>query len=252
MEGIVFNIQRFCVDDGPGIRTTVFLKGCPLRCRWCHNPESHTLEPQPFGDEICGKRMTAAQVMDEVKKDAVFYANSGGGLTLSGGEPLLQFEFAYAIVQQAKAAGLHTCVETSGFGKAEDIEKLAAVTDLFLFDWKLTDSALHKVYTGTDNRIILENLRRVDAVGSTIILRCPIIPGVNDTKEHFQGITSIANSLTNVLAIEIEPYHTLGITKYQKLGLSVNNHSFQAPAIQQTTKWLEQIRMHTAVPVKKA
>jgi pyruvate formate lyase activating enzyme len=252
MEGIVFNIQRFCVDDGPGIRTTVFLKGCPLRCRWCHNPESHCPESQPFGDEICGKRMTVAQVMDEVKKDAVFYANSGGGLTLSGGEPLLQFDFAYAIAQQAKTAGFHTCVETSGFGRAEDIEKLATVADLFLFDWKLTDSTLHKAYTGVDNRMILENLQRVDAAGAAIILRCPIIPGVNDTQEHFGGIAAVANSLKNILAIEVEPYHTLGISKYQKLGLPVEPHSFRTPDAQQTDQWLEQIRQRTVIPVKKA
>ena len=219
MEGIVFNIQRFCVDDGPGIRITVFLKGCPLRCRWCHNPESHCPEPQPFGDEICGKRMTVAQVMDEVKKDAVFYANSGGGLTLSGGECLSQPEFAIALLQAAKDVGLNTAIESTGFASYDDvIAKVLPNLDTYLMDIKHMNSEKHKAFIGHPNDLVLENARKIAANAKRLIIRVPTVPGFNDSADEIDAIARFAASLPNVEELHLLPYHRLGQDKYTWLG----------------------------------
>ena len=256
MKGMVFNIQRFCINDGPGIRTTVFFKGCPLTCKWCHNPESQSSEVEMMreagGDEICGTSMVAEEVIAEVLKDKVFYDNSGGGVTISGGEPLMQFNFAYEILKQAKQSGLHTCVETCGYTKIENILKIAEFTDIFLYDWKLTNETLHKEYIGVSNDLIRKNLKAIDSTASKIVLRCPVIPGVNDTEEHFFGIADIANSLKNILAIEIEPYHSLGENKYIKLNKAGVAHRFEQPTERQVENWKAQIQNHTKVTVKKA
>ena len=297
--GIIFNIQKFCLNDGLGIRTTVFLKGCPLRCAWCHNPESHLHKPELlYNSELCvecgkcgvlclqnahsfeqghminrdkcvscgacadgcgynalelaGKEMSVQEVMTEVLKDKVFYDNSGGGLTLSGGEPLMQLDFSYEVLKQAKQNGIHACIETCGFAKTEDILKVAEFTDVFLYDWKLTNDELHKEYTGVSNRKIFDNLKAIDAVGSKIVLRCPIIPNVNDTEEHFLGIANVANSLKNILSIDVEPYHSLGSSKYKKIGQSKAEQSFKTPNNQQVKEWIMQIQKHAKVVVKKA
>lgn len=256
MQGMIFNIQRFCLNDGPGIRTTVFFKGCPLRCQWCHNPESHSLARETMcengKDEVCGRYMTVDEVMVEVLKDRVFYEHSDGGLTLSGGEPLMQSDFAYELLKQAKQNGLHTCVETCGFAETEDILKIAEVTDVFLYDWKMTDDTLHKEYTGVNNARILENLQQIDATDAKIVLRCPIIPHVNDTDEHFGGITAIANALQHIVGIEVEPYHALGNNKYVRLGRPEAAQTFELPTEQQVAAWVAQLQKSTDVPVKKA
>ena len=299
MKGLIFNIQKFCIGDGPGIRTTVFLKGCPLRCAWCHNPESHSYYSEVLFDsakcvgcqrcnlackneahrfencheidrtkcigcgkcaEVCpvgaleptGREVRVEEIMEEVMKDKNFYKYSGGGLTLSGGEPLAQFRFAYELLKAAKHNGLHTCIETSGFVETEKIEKLTDYIDIFLFDWKITDEQLHKKYTGVSNKLIQKNLQKLDDLGSNIILRCPIIPGVNDTLEHFSGIANIAGSLKNVLQIEIEPYHSLGTGKYHKLSKSRGNVDFDVPRQEQVAQWIESIQKQTKVLVKKA
>lgn len=255
MQGVVFNIQRFCLNDGPGIRTTLFLKGCPLRCKWCHNPESHSLAIETMcengNDEVCGAYMSVDEVMAEVVKDQVFYENSGGGLTLSGGEPLMQADFACALLNEAKRQGLHTCVETCGFAKTADVVMMAPLTDIFLYDWKVTDGDMHKAYTGADNARILENLRLIDTTNAKIVLRCPIIPGVNDTASHFEGIAALANSLRNIVGIEVEPYHALGNNKYERLGRPEAT-IFEQPTEEQVAAWIVQLQKQTGVPVKKA
>lgn len=297
--GMVFNIQKFCLQDGPGIRTTVFLKGCPLHCAWCHNPESHFEKSIVLYDrekcvacgrcgetcqnrahvfeiehtidrekciscgacvevcgydalELAGKEMTVDEVILEVLKDRAFYENSGGGLTLSGGEPLLQFDFSYELLRQARLNGINTCVETCGFASTEKIIKIAEVTDFFLYDWKLTDDRLHKEYTGVSNSLILKNLQMIDSLGAKIVLRCPIIPEINDTEQHFEGIARVANSLKNILRVEVEPYHSLGNEKYRKIGLSKDPKGFKLPDSAQIENWINRIQQQTNVEVKKA
>lgn len=249
--GIVFNIQRFCTEDGTGIRTTVFLKGCPLKCLWCHNPESQNTSPELLGDELCGREMSADEVLREVLKDKNFYEVSGGGLTLSGGEPLFQGEFSLELLKKAKEENLHTCIETSGFASKEIIIKTAEYTDLYLYDIKESDTERHRKYTGADNTFILENLKLLDSLGKKIILRCPIIPNFNDRGEHFVSIAKIANKLSNIVEIQIEPYHDLGVSKYERLGKEYKLDTFLADS-EAVTKYIEEIQKHTKIQVKSA
>ena len=297
--GIVFNIQKFCVNDGPGIRTTVFLKGCPIHCMWCHNPESHKKEPELFYSptkcigcgrcvdvcssnahtmengshyydrskcvscgsctdvcpgkalEMVGMEMTVDEVISEVLRDLPFYGKVGG-MTLSGGEPLQQFDFALALLKRAKKEGMHTCIETCGFVPREKIMEIAEYVDIFLYDWKLTDAELHKKYTGVYNYMIAENLHFLDALGSKIVLRCPLIPSVNDTEEHFEGIAALAEGLTNILRVEIEPYHLFGQEKYEMLGKTKSEHCFFMPEKETVEYWITQLQTKIKVPVKKA
>lgn len=277
MQGTIFNIQRFCVNDGPGIRTTVFLKGCPLSCVWCHNPESQRFEPEILfykdkctgcgrckcvtaadrdfvcfngAKEICGKTVSANEVTAEVLKDKPFYENSGGGVTLSGGEPLAQYDFSLELLKKAKENGVHTAVETCGYAERSKILEIAKYVDLFLFDCKETDPELHKEYTGFDNKIILENLKALSDAGSKIILRCPIIPGFNDCAEHFKGISEIADKFSGIEHIEIEPFHPLGEGKYS--ALSRKYADIQPPDAETVDNWIEQIKLGTEKEVKRA
>ena len=277
MQGNIFNIQRFCVNDGPGIRTTVFLKGCPLSCTWCHNPESQSFKPEILfyrdkctgcgrcknltvnnadficfngAKEICGKTVDSDYVISEVLKDKIFYDTSNGGMTLSGGEPLFQPEFTLELLKKAKENGIHTAIETCGFASAEIIGKAAELTDLFLFDYKETDPILHKKFTGVDNSLILDNLSLISTLGKQVILRCPIIPDCNDREEHFLGIAEAANRFDCIMHIEIEPYHSLGAGKYEALGRRFK--SIAVPEISTADGWLEKIRRGTDKEVKKA
>ena len=301
-QGTVFNIQKFSVNDGPGIRTTVFLKGCPLRCLWCHNPESKHTYPEimyneakcascgrcvtacetgahiinkgsnlhiydrslckgcgecaadcVFGAiEVAGKSMNADAVMEEVLRDKVFYDTSGGGMTLSGGEPMMQLEFTLELLTLAKENGLHTCMETCGYAKSDGYKKVAPLVDIFLFDYKVTDPELHKKYTGAENGLILENLAMLDSLGAKTVLRCPIIPGCNDTDEHFLGIAETANRLKNVIEINIEPYHPLGKGKSELLGVDYPLSDVGFPKDEAVAEWIRKISENTSVPVKKA
>ncbi len=300
MTATVFDIQRFSLHDGPGIRTTVFLKGCPLRCLWCHNPESKSKKAEltlyknrcigcldclsacpngvhsvsPSGEhlldrtrclvcgacaaactgalEVCGTEMRPEEVLEEVLKDLPFYENSGGGLTVSGGEPLLQAEFTYALLSMAKSRGLHTAIETSGYAPWETVREIAAVTDLFLWDVKETDPARHKAYTGVDNAVILENLRRLDAQGAKIVLRCPVIPGCNDREEHFAAVGKLAETLSAVEHVDIEPYHPLGISKADALGQEYPLRDLKMPENETVNGWCLSVAKHTAKPVRRS
>jgi pyruvate formate lyase activating enzyme len=300
MTGTVFNIQKFSINDGPGIRTTVFLKGCPLHCIWCHNPESHKTENELFYDarkcigcqacahtcpngchtftqeehrydrtacvrcgactalcptqalETVGSCREVAEVIAEVLKDKPFYETSGGGMTLSGGEPMLQFDFTLALLQAAKAEGLHVCMETCGYADADQLRAVAPYVDLFLYDCKETDPARHKEYTGVSNERILKNLSMLDGMDCKSVLRCPIIPTLNDRDDHLDGIAALANRLQNVTGIDIEPYHPLGSGKAAMLGRDYPLSHLTFPAEDTVKDWIARVAAPTDVPVKKA
>ncbi len=276
MEGMVFNIQRFCTNDGPGIRTVVFLKGCPLHCIWCHNPESQGFDHELMfyrhkckgcgrcvdraekeldfvcyhkAKEWCGKTMSVEEVLAEVKRDLPYYESSGGGVTLSGGEPLAQFEYALKILRRAKEEGMHTAVETSGFVAKEKMAQIAEWVDLFLYDIKETNAALHERYTGVSNELILQNLDLLEQVSKNVVLRCPIVVGCNDRSEHYRNIAELANTHSNVIRIEVEPYHQLGEEKYVALGRE--KPCFAVFSDEQIGEVIRQIQQYTKVPVER-
>lgn len=267
MTGQIFEIQRFSIHDGPGIRTTVFLKGCPLRCLWCHNPEGmgrgpllsflpercigcgyclgvcpqhgHRLDGQQHvlareqclacgrcaakcyagALEMVGRDITVSDALAEVLKDKPFYETSGGGMTLSGGEPMLQLEFTAALLRAAREAGLHNAMETCGYTSAAALDVVLSCVDLFLFDLKETDPARHLEYTGVQNKPILANLRHLHDAGAAILVRLPIVPGLNDRQDHFEQVATLARGLPRLLGFEIMPYHRLGTSKLRRFGL---------------------------------
>lgn len=254
MRGNIFNIQKFCTKDGPGIRTTVFLKGCPLHCLWCHNPESQSgkIEHMYEALEMSGYEISVEEVIKEVLKDKDFYENSGGGITLSGGEPLFQTDFCLELLREAKKNNLHVCMETCGFAERHVMEETAGLVDIYLFDYKETNPARHKEFTGVDNKLILDNLKLIDELGKSIVLRCPIIPGYNDREEHFAGIAAVANKLKNLVEVEIEPYHTFGAEKYKRLDKEYHLSGVDAPDGEIVDLWIEEIKKNTRVKVSKA
>jgi pyruvate formate lyase activating enzyme len=262
--GLVFNIQRYSIHDGPGIRTTVFLKGCPLDCWWCHNPESQAPEaevvviegrcvqcgecrvvcpregpskpvaPEPplrcmrcgacveacptGARQMIGRRMTVAEVMAEVVKDRIFYEESGGGVTFSGGEPLVQSKFLAALLDACRAEKIHTAVDTCGFAPKEDLLAVAPRVDLFLYDLKSMDEAGHTQYTGASNVSILDNLQALGQVHRNIWIRVPIIPGVNDSADQLDAIARRAASTPGVQQVNVLPYHEAGAYKSSRVG----------------------------------
>ena len=232
-KGIIFNIQRFAIHDGPGIRTTVFFKGCPLRCWWCHNPESHKILPEKFDgcnlrrgfdqsfsmdkDEI-GKDISVDELVNEIVKDRVFYEESNGGVTFSGGEPLMQYEFLSQVLGECKSTGIHSTVDTSGYASNEVIKKAAENTELFLYDLKLMNDDLHQKFTGVSNQIILKNLVELDQLGKKIIIRIPIVPEITDTNENLFAIRGFISYLNNIIEVNLLPYHRAGEGKYIKYG----------------------------------
>lgn len=222
--GILFNVQKFSLNDGPGIRTVVFFKGCPLRCRWCSNPESQNPEIQPVEDEtdpagekIGGELRTLSSVVEECLQDRDFYAESGGGVTLSGGEPLLQPDFCLALLKALKKEGLHTAMETTGFAKPEVFQKAAEFTDLFLFDVKHWNGEKHREGTGVSNALPLENMKWAIAQRKHVLPRMPVIPGFNNSLED---AARFGEKLKEVGAdsVQLLPFHQFGERKYEMLG----------------------------------
>lgn len=222
VRGRIFDIQKFSVHDGPGIRTIVFLKGCALRCRWCCNPESQSYEIQEMntttGTKTVGRDVTVGEIIGEVLKDRAYYRRSGGGITLSGGETLLQEDFAYALFAAAKENGLTTAIESTGFAPYKTIEKLLPVIDVFLMDIKHINSQKHKQYTTQSNELILENAYRIAQNAKKLIIRVPVIPTFNDTEDEIEQIALFVKALPNVNEIHLLPYHRLGEDKYSYLG----------------------------------
>jgi pyruvate formate lyase activating enzyme len=262
--GFIFSIERFAVHDGPGIRVAIFFKGCPLRCWWCHSPESQSTRPElliktdrclvcgsclpvcpehaivqiyeryetkrglcracgtctdecPTGARtVAGRWITVPDLLAEIDKDRVFIERSGGGVTFSGGEPLLQPEFLGEALAACRAAGIHTAVETSGFGTSHALD-IAAAADLVLFDLKILDDERHRQYTGVSNRIILENFVRLTVRHHAVRVRMPLIPGINDDDANLQAIGAFA-AVHGVTGIDLLPYHSGGEAKYERLG----------------------------------
>lgn len=222
--GRLFDIQRYSIHDGPGIRTVVFFKGCLFRCAWCCNPESQSKEIQTMCQggttKTVGYDSTVKEVLDTVLKDAPYYRRSGGGLTLSGGEFLLQPDFAYALLYCAKERGLHTAVETTACVSADIIERLLPLIDLVLMDVKHTDVNKHSQFCGYPNSIMLQNAPQIAQKAKELIVRVPVVPGFNDTEKEIRSIARFAATLPRVERLHLLPYHRLGADKYTALGRS--------------------------------
>ena len=275
--GTIFNIQRYSIHDGPGIRTTVFLKGCPLNCWWCQNPESQLssqemifwkercincgvcsticpsdaiqlkngipvtekekcilcgkcIEKCPtLAREMIGEKLTVKEVIQEIEKDLVFYEESGGGVTFSGGEPLGQSEFLEDLLNSCREKKIHTAVDTSGYISWEILEKVAPKVNLFLYDLKLMDSKKHKKYTGVSNEIILENLKKLSSAYHNIFVRFPVIPGINDDDQNVRETGEFLSSL-KITQVNLLPYHYIGIDKYKRSGRTYKLVTTQPPS----------------------
>jgi pyruvate formate lyase activating enzyme len=276
--GYIYDIMRYSLHDGPGIRTAVFFKGCPLRCWWCHNPESQASKPElihfaerclscgdcipvcpegaiqwvdgaismsaacrscgtcvdtcPAGArELVGRWMTVAETLAEIEKDIVFYDESGGGVTFSGGEPLLQPLFLEALLDACREKRIHTVLDTSGLAPRDALLRLSRKVDLFYYDLKLVDSENHRQYTGAPNDVILENLEALVHANATVVVRFPVIPGVNDGDEHIAALAKLLSRLA-LRHIHLLPYHQTGIEKYRRLNLAYRMNDVEPPAPQ--------------------
>lgn len=229
LEGLIFNIQRYSLHDGPGIRTVVFLKGCPLCCPWCANPESQNFEVEQMGKDRIGYLTTSEEVISVVSRDEVFYRRSGGGMTLSGGEPLMQQDFSAALVKEAKKKNIHVAIETSGFQKWDLLWKVIKNVDLVLLDIKMMESKKHKKIIGVSNDLILDNARKIKRRNKEVIIRVPVIPGYNDSLDNLIETAKFCNSI-RVKEMHLLPYHSLGEYKYIQLGREYKLTGLEPPS----------------------
>lgn len=284
--GLVFNIQKCSIHDGPGIRTLVFIKGCPLRCLWCANPESQHFQPDVvFNSNKCiscnaciercpehcieaggatdfskctscgqcmdvcyaearkftGEEMTPEQVVDIVKKDAIFYSQSNGGVTFSGGEPLCSPEFLYACASKCKHMGISTAIETCGYGDYERFKPVLDCLDMIYFDVKHIDHQVHKQLTGVSNEVILGNLQKIDTHHVPIHIRIPVIPTCNADVENLLAIATMVSKLHNVVDVELLAYHKLGVHKYHLLGREYGLENIETPTVETMEGYVAQM-----------
>ncbi len=290
LRGTVFDIRKYSIHDGPGIRTTVFFKGCPLNCWWCHNPESQDIKPEILfrqprciqcdtclavcregaisrvdgvtlidrekcnlcgdclencyaqGLEIAGRSMTVDQVLAEIEQDIIFYDQSGGGATFSGGEPLLQHNFLKALLQACVSKSIHTALDTSGYASWEALDDLREYVGLFLYDLKLMDDAQHRHYTGVPNRLILKNLQRLSEHRQRIIVRIPIIPGINDPEGNLSQTGKFLSTLSSLERVDLLPYHKIGLSKYESLQREYRLNEVQPPSEDRMAELAEYLR----------
>ena len=231
MKGTIFDIQRFSIHDGPGIRTTVFLKGCPLSCIWCHNPESRNPGIETFPGNIkVGTETTSEEILTEVLKDRIFYDESDGGVTFSGGEPFHQPEFLKENLLLCRQNDLHTVVDTSGYTSYDILDEIYELTDLFLFDLKIADYFKHIEYTGVSNELIINNLKKLTERGNKVIVRIPLIPKITDSKENIVGLINHLKKIKNIPEINLLKYNKIGESKYKRFGIenSFRNDNIQS------------------------
>jgi pyruvate formate lyase activating enzyme len=294
--GSIFDIKRYAINDGPGIRTAIFFKGCPLECWWCHNPEGQSSKPQLMfrsnrcnaskaclevcpknaihweggsitdwdtcddcgkcaeicyagAREIVGRIVSVNQLIEEIEKDISFYDQSGGGVTFTGGEPLFQREFLYETLIACKNLGIHTTVDTCGYSSWDGFEIISPYVDLFLYDLKLMDESRHLQYTAVSNRIILDNLQKLSREKAHIIVRIPIIPGVNDDSRNIKLSAEFLSHLPHLDEVELMPYHEIGLDKYTALGKGYKLKEIRSTTSQQIQD-IERILAQYQLPVK--
>jgi pyruvate formate lyase activating enzyme len=295
--GTIFDIKRYAINDGPGIRTAVFFKGCPLECWWCHNPEGQLYQPQlmirenrcksagtcvevcPLGAinwdykpsvdwakcdhcgkcaeqcyagglEMVGRQVSADVLMAEIERDVPFYDQSQGGVTFTGGEPMAQTEFLQEVLFACREKHIHTAVDTSGFTNWNNLHSIAALVDLFLYDLKLMDDTRHIKYTSVSNKLIIANLLKLADTGAHIIVRIPLIPGINDDVENIESCASTLAKLPGLDGAEVMPYHSIGTAKYEALGMKYKIGNIRPPTEEQIER-VEAMLSNHGIPVIK-
>jgi pyruvate formate lyase activating enzyme len=244
MKGLIFSIKRYSIHDGPGIRVTLFMKGCPLKCRWCHNPEGIAPQQQIISTsykvgekEFCknveaGKYYSIEDIIAQVERDRVFMDQSKGGITFSGGEPMFQFDFLYEAVKVCKKLGYHITIDTSGYSPSENFKSIIPFTDLFLFDIKHLDDQKHVEATGVSNSEILENYKMLLVNAREVALRIPVIPGFNNDPDHISRIVQfiVSTKTDSLKMINLLPFHKIGLSKYRKLNLPYRMEDVEPPS----------------------
>jgi pyruvate formate lyase activating enzyme len=263
MEGLIFSVKRYSIHDGPGIRVTFFMKGCPLSCKWCHNPEGispfseSVTQTNRVGDrefsreEMAGKLFTTGKIIEILEKERVFINQSKGGVTFSGGEPMLQAEFLLEALKACKTNGYHTAIDTSGYATSESYKSIMQYTDLFLFDIKHLDEAKHIESTGVSNSGILDNYRLLLKSGSDIMVRIPVIPGFNDDHDHLEKLKDfiMSTKTRSLKMINLLPYHKIGSSKYKRFNLPYRMGNVEPPSNAEMHN-MKELFMETGVKVK--